>query len=85
MSQRLIHTRVYGQAIAVGATVAVMAILKAQEDRGGLPFGETAPQADTSNTLPGTLSRRFRVASFCQFHGHSAWGAIYSIPAPSLL
>ena len=59
MSQRLIHTRVYGQAIAVGATVAVMAILKAQEDRGGLPFGETAPQADTSNTLP----RRFRDAS----------------------
>lgn len=35
LSQRLIHTRVYGQAIAIGITTAVMAYVKTMEDDGG--------------------------------------------------
>lgn len=41
LSQRLIHTRVYGQGIAVMTTIAVMSILNAETKRGG-PFGHVA-------------------------------------------
>ena len=43
LSQRLIHTRVYGQAIAIGATIAVMAVLNAQEKRGGCRTARRRP------------------------------------------
>lgn len=79
LSQRLIHTRVYGQAIAIGATIAVMAVLNAQEKRGGLPYGQTEAkpkQSELTRLYDGTMRRASGSSSLPQgLHDRQAWAA----------
>merc|ERR1712087_924743 len=57
LSQRLIHTRVYGQAIAIGATVSVMMVCESMKKDGPYRVQSSAASPRTPEQVYGTETR----------------------------